>query len=537
MHWLPAKLICTTVIFTLCFQSICVSGHVCHCIRIKDCSSFVRLLLNHRPEDRAAVFSMVHSAGCGFQGLDPLVCCPQQQQQHHHESLLHNNNRIIRFAPPTNRWVWDAAPSSFSSRSNPRLNRFMAYETERHLHDYRDFHAQRNCPQPIDDDDYDEHDFGHYHSGHHYKYQVEHRSQTPRPAPKDRPIVFPGDLRFLKSIETKGDVELMAAASQEQVIQQMGAPNMVMDTPPFLATSTTSVLVSRLNSEDCGISLSTRIQGGEEAQPGQYPWLARIAYRNRTNGRISYRCSGSLISNNYIVTAAHCVVNLVTDLELFQVRIGDDSPGAKDCAASAANCSNPNLFGISRVLVHPNYDQPKYANDIALLSLNSNLANFTPICLPLNSTSALANRLIGQMGVVAGWSTTSENNSSANSSSSTSVRFIRLPIVNTTSCAIAYASLSENFQQPIVITPNHLCAQGQPMNDVCRGDSGGPFMDDGTSGLINANGRYSLLGIVAFGPTLCGVTTIPGVYTAVSSFMSWIFDSIRNNVEMPMVNT
>jgi len=106
------------------------------------------------------------------------------------------------------------------------------------------------------------------------------------------------------------------------------------------------------------------------------------------------------------------------------------------------------------------------------------------------------------------------------------VRFIRLPIVNTTSCAVAYASLSENFQQPIVITPNHLCAQGMPMNDVCRGDSGGPFMDDGTSGLLGTSGRYTLIGIVAFGPTLCGVTTVPGVYTLVSSFSDWILRSI-----------
>lgn len=83
--------------------------------------------------------------------------------------------------------------------------------------------------------------------------------------------------------------------------------------------------------------------------------------------------------------------------------------------------------------MHPNYDQPKYANDIALLRLRSQserhpllvlLSNanappkssyligpitFTPICLPLNETTALADRLIGQTGVVAGWSSNAES--------------------------------------------------------------------------------------------------------------------------------
>jgi len=149
------------------FAVVYVTG-VCHCIRIKDCLPFVRLLLNHKLEDRATIYSMVHSAGCGFQGLDPLVCCPQ-----HHESSLHNT-RLIRFAPPRDRWVWDAPASS---KPNPGFNRFMAYETEMHLLDHWDFQAQRNCPQPLDDEDYDEHYFGH-----HFEYQIDHgvqpKSQT-----------------------------------------------------------------------------------------------------------------------------------------------------------------------------------------------------------------------------------------------------------------------------------------------------------------------------------------------------------------------
>ncbi|XP_064550504.1 melanization protease 1 [Drosophila montana] len=529
MHLLLLKLICITVISTLCFQYVCPAS-VCHCIRIKDCVPFRRLLLSHNPEERASVFAMVHSAGCGFHGLDPLACCPQQQAASPHTS------RSSRFAP-NDRWVWD---SSSGSKRNPRFNysfnRFVAHETEMRLHDYRDFEAQRNCPQPIEDD-YDDHPFG-FGSGHHFQYHIDHEiepmEKAPRPKPADKPIVFPGDLRFQESIEIRGQGELMADASQEQVIRDT-APTTTLT--PMSTPTATLPPAARMNSPNCGISVSTRLLGGDEVAPGQYPWFARIAYRNRTNNRISYRCSGSLISDNYVVTAAHCVVNLVSDLQIFQVRIGDDVSGAQDCSPNAANCSRPNIFDIVSVLVHPNYDQPKYANDIALLSLNNSLSNFTPICLPLNSTAALADRLIGQMGVVAGWSTKMENNTSSSPASTASVRFIRLPIVNTTSCAITYATLSENFQQPIVITPSHLCAQGQPMNDVCRGDSGGPFMDDGTSGILNADGRYTLLGIVAFGPTLCGVTTVPGVYTAVSSYMNWIFDSINSESPKSMLNT
>lgn len=58
-------------------------------------------------------------------------------------------------------------------------------------------------------------------------------------------------------------------------------------------------------------------------------------------------------------------------------------------------------FDIDSIISHPNYDQPKYANDIALIKFkNSNTAQRNiPICLPLENITD-SNETFG---IVAGW--------------------------------------------------------------------------------------------------------------------------------------
>lgn len=72
------------------------------------------------------------------------------------------------------------------------------------------------------------------------------------------------------------------------------------------------------------------------------------------------------------------------------------------------------------------------------------------------------------------------------------------------------------------VYPNHICAKSatELKRGSCRGDSGGPLM-------TSVNGNWFLIGVVSLGPP-CGKSTLPGVYTRVSSYMSWIEENLVN---------
>uniref|UniRef100_A0A1I8MKT9 CLIP domain-containing serine protease n=1 Tax=Musca domestica TaxID=7370 RepID=A0A1I8MKT9_MUSDO len=261
-----------------------------------------------------------------------------------------------------------------------------------------------------------------------------------------------------------------------------------------VSTTTPFPLPTNSQSPDCGI-----LPKGQSSEV--YPWIVRLAYLNTTSRTVRHRCLGTIITRQHILTAAHCVDNLVRDLRLIYARVGDDT--------------NFQDFKIIETTIHPAYNDPLFNNDVALVRLAKTHNAKIPIiqiCLPQNDSEIA----MGNTGIVAGWS----DNGISNVASST-VRYINLPVLNNTECAIRYAKYSENFENSIVITPSEFCAQSEAKRDVCEGDSGGPFMNRSRSG------RYTLLGIVAFGPkTNCGQSNLPGVYMRVSSYVEWIQQNI-----------
>lgn len=136
--------------------------------------------------------------------------------------------------------------------------------------------------------------------------------------------------------------------------------------------STSEQIVYTCDSKaSCGCSVNpvsiTRIVGGESANFATWSWMVSISINNEN------LCGGSIISNSWILTAAHCV----SDYAASQITI---------YAGSTLSGSGTQRVAVSRIILHPQFVAATYENDIALLrifpSLPMNDPNIGTICLP-----------------------------------------------------------------------------------------------------------------------------------------------------------
>jgi len=253
--------------------------------------------------------------------------------------------------------------------------------------------------------------------------------------------------------------------------------------------------------------LSLRITFGRSAIGGQFPWAASLQYRRKAGGRGIPLCGGALISSRHVLTAAHCDASqsgfTLSSVRLGQVDISSpvELPGVE--------------IGVARVVSHPDFRQsPVAVMDIAIIFLERPVGltdHIRPLCIHHPDPDLVADPP-GEL-IVAGWGRTER------ASSSPLLQFTGLQPINATACQEEYNRAAAKGKLGPGITSlslldSQLCARGQSATDSCSGDSGGPLM-------AVLSGRWYLAGVVSFGTQRCD-SSLPGVYTRVSSFWQWI---------------
>merc|ERR1712215_361965 len=255
------------------------------------------------------------------------------------------------------------------------------------------------------------------------------------------------------------------------------------------------------------------IINGQPADINEYPWMVLLLNKTIVDP-IEPLCGGSLISNQWILTAAHCTPRGVKASDI-QVVLGLDN------LLSVGYESRRNIV---EIIKHPNFqwlDHPppigliKADYDFALLKMQKPVDFITdqhirPICLPTNPSTQYEDA----KAIATGWGRIT--NCEVQYPFPNKLQEINLEVLSNRIC--------REYINNIPITSQSICANvpGQ-VGGTARGDSGGPL-------IVDAGGYYELVGVTSWGKNDCvGTPALPTVFARVTSIIGWIKENIQDD--------
>ncbi|XP_054738882.1 trypsin alpha-3-like [Anastrepha obliqua] len=231
-----------------------------------------------------------------------------------------------------------------------------------------------------------------------------------------------------------------------------------------------------------------RIVGGTTVDIFDAPHLVSLRYKHNSSTPFIHRCSGTIYSQDVVLTTARCVIGLTR--QQLQIVAG----------TSYRSQTDGSVYLVNTTVIHPDFNIWFIDNDLALLHLEFPLAtNNSKVIKPIDLAAAVP--AAGSAATVAGWGATAEQAALAEQLQQADVR-----LINDTQCKATYGTGR--------ISAAMLCAGGVSSSgsviDACQGDAGSALVANGNA-----------VGLVSWGSG-CGREGYPGVYTNLVHFKEWI---------------
>ena len=241
---------------------------------------------------------------------------------------------------------------------------------------------------------------------------------------------------------------------------------------------------------------SIRIVGGEESVPHSRPYQVSL---QSTDG--SHFCGGSLIGDDLVLTAAHCMEGVDGNNPELQVRVG------------AHSLTDGSGEVIQVATAYTNQEYPDLSKDVAVLKLAAKVTDSNAQALTLADEAFFtANMAAGKDLLVSGWGTLSSGGEMPDK-----LMEVTVPYVTNEICNQASAYNGE-------IQDTEMCAGlAEGGKDSCQGDSGGPLVFNTENGPVQ-------VGVVSWGEG-CAAEDKYGVYANVASLKTWIDSAAAGNEE------
>jgi len=268
---------------------------------------------------------------------------------------------------------------------------------------------------------------------------------------------------------------------------------------------------------------TTHIIGGTTVKAGELPFI--VLYNLIVSETQAEQCGGSILNENWILTAAHCVT---TDT-------GSKVSPTNAFIAAGITANDPDasaFLKLSQIIVHEqfvpltdkNTDDPNaLSNDIALIRLAKPLT-FSDKVKPIKISTTQFK--VGTTFGVAGWGLYDLRKDHT-------VAPTLLKTTVTAGATTKCTPISPKYKNP---NGPQICTVDATTSS-CMGDSGGPLY------FRESNGDFTLAGLVSFGAQtrlsapVCGSEDTPSFYTNTNTYRDWIAKNMNVDVKTLLSNS